>query len=262
MIHILKKIKSIIKSSKKGNFSCSVCNKEKVKLNKLSEKYLRAFDDAGFIHSIFLFETLNIFEYSCANCSASDRSRLYALYLNEFFKKGKSKIKVLDIAPTEHFKNYLNGYINQMDYRSADLYMQGVDDIVDIQNMTLYPDGTWDLVICSHVLEHVKDDMKAVTEIYRVLKKGGVAILMAPINLGLEESIEAEKNREYTITERWKYFGQDDHERLYSKKDFINRIRSVGFELDELDVEYFGEAIFKKYGINKKSVLYIAKKND
>jgi ubiquinone/menaquinone biosynthesis C-methylase UbiE len=91
------------------------------------------------------------------------------------------------------------------------------------------------LVICSHVLEHVPDDIQALSEIYRVLKKGGVAILMAPINLGLEKSFEAEKDKHYTVSERWKYFGQDDHERLYSKNDFIQRIKSVGFNLEEIE---------------------------
>jgi len=84
--------------------------------------------------------------------------------------------------------------------------------------------------------------------------------LMAPINLGLEKSFEAEKDGQYTISERWKYFGQDDHERLYSKNDFIQRIKSVGFNLEELDKSYFGESVFKKYGISSGSVLYIGKK--
>jgi len=257
-MNILRKIKKKL-SAPKGNFSCSVCGKDNVRLNPLPEKYLRTFAKEGFIHSIFLFETLNLFEYSCANCAASDRSRLYALYLNDFFSKSK-EVKVLDIAPTEHLKNYLNSKVLAQNYRSADLFMKDVDDNVDIQAMDIYPDNSWDLVICSHVLEHVPDDIKALSEIYRVLKKGGVAILMAPINLGLEKSFEAEKDKRYTVSERWKYFGQDDHERLYSKNDFIQRIKSVGFNLEQLDKDYFGESVFKKYGITSGSVLYIGKK--
>lgn len=257
-MNLLRKIKRKL-IAPKGNFSCSICGKENVRLNPLPEKYWRTFAKEGFIHSIFLFETLNLFEYSCANCAASDRSRLYALYLDKFFEKSKNA-KVLDIAPTEHLKNYLNRHVQPQNYRSADLFMEDVDDNVDIQAMDIYPNDTWDLVICSHVLEHVPDDVKALSEIYRVLKKGGAAILMAPINLGLEKSIEAEKDRKYTISERWKYFGQDDHERLYSKNDFMQRIKSVGFELEELDVNYFGASVFKKYGINPKSVLYIGRK--
>lgn len=99
----------------------------------------------------------------------------------------------MDIAPTEHLKNYLNSKVLAQNYRSADLFMKDVDDNVDIQAMDIYPDNSWDLVICSHVLEHVPDDIKALSEIYRVLKKGGVAILMAPINLGLEKVLKQKR---------------------------------------------------------------------
>lgn len=50
-------------------------------------------------------------------------------------------------------------------------------DITDIQ----YSDQSFDVIYCSHVLEHIHDDMKAMAEFFRVLRNGGWAILLVPI---------------------------------------------------------------------------------
>lgn len=261
MRYILKKIyRQFFKSSPKTPYKCSVCGNSNVEFKALPEKYLRAFDKAGFVHSIFLFETLNIFNYACSKCNAPDRDRLYALYLSELLKTAENNFMFLDIAPVTHLSDFILKYIPKKSYRTADLLMEGVDDNIDMQNMSVYNDNSYNFVLCSHVLEHVESDIKALKEIYRILKPGGKALLMAPINLGLKKSIEADLNKTYTEKERWRYFGQDDHLRLYSKNDFIDRIISVGFNLKPLDINHFGSETFKTYGINNKSVLYIAEK--
>ncbi len=43
-----------------------------------------------------------------------------------------------------------------------------------------FPEGTFDLVACFHVIEHVRDDISFISEIFRVLKKGGNLILSTP----------------------------------------------------------------------------------
>lgn len=246
---------------KRTPYKCSVCNKDNIFFHALAQKYHRQFSSVGFIHSIYLFETLNLFEYACSNCNSADRDRLYALYFNKNLKgKDVSKIKLLDIAPTNTLRKYLLTHFKKKNYRTADLLMENVEDKVDVQNMSIYEDNTWDFIICSHVLEHVKDDKKALNELYRVLKPAGKAILMAPINLGLEKSFEADPEKNYSDEERWRYFGQDDHERIYSKTDFVERIKDSGFKLHQLDINYFGEKTFIQYGIDKKSVLYIGEK--
>jgi ubiquinone/menaquinone biosynthesis C-methylase UbiE len=118
--------------------------------------------------------------------------------------------------------------------------------------------NTFDGVICSHVLEHVPDDVEAMREIYRVLKPGGWAILMAPINL-----TRAEIDEDFTvedIAERWRRFGQDDHLRVYSKKGYMGRVQESGFKLLELGKDYFGEFELHRCGITQKSILYLGLK--
>ncbi|MFN8256694.1 MAG: methyltransferase domain-containing protein [Bacteroidales bacterium] len=247
------------KQSASRNFHCPVCQNSVESFLRLDELYLQKFDKHGFIHSIFLFETLNIFNYSCPFCGAADRDRLYALFL----KKKLNKInqlktyKFIDFAPAPALSNLIRSY-SFLNYRSADLFMKGVDDIADLTDLNIYDDSTIDFFICSHILEHIQDDIKAISELYRILKDGGWGILMVPILLNLKEIYE---NPEIVSEEeRWKHFGQNDHVRIYSKQGFINRVKSVGFKIEEFGENYFGKEVFDKSGIQNRSVLYIVSK--
>jgi ubiquinone/menaquinone biosynthesis C-methylase UbiE len=137
--------------------------------------------------------------------------------------------------------------------------MEGVDFVVDVTQMDEIPSNSYDMFICSHVLEHVDDDRKALSELFRILKPGGRGILMVPIVLKLEEIDE-----DPAITDeatRWRRFGQYDHVRLYSKAGFTQRIQDAGFTLHAHGVEYFGQDVFVECGISPKSVLYIGHKH-
>lgn len=94
---------------------------------------------------------------------------------------------------------------------------------MDISNIQ-YPDNSFDIIYCSHVLEHVLDDRKAMREFYRTLNTDGWAILNVPIS--------GEKTFEdpsiVSPEERLKAFGQEDHVRIYGT-DYIDRLRESGF---------------------------------
>ena len=139
-----------------------------------------------------------------------------------------------------------------------DLFMEDVDDKLDITNMELYENDRFDIILCSHVLEHIENDRKALSEIFRVLKPNGFAIIMVPINLELDHDLE---NPEWTsIADRWRYYGQDDHVRMYSKSGFVKKLEQTGFIVQQHGIEYFGENTFQKYGIHNRSVLYVVEK--
>jgi len=260
MIDKLRAIKRVLFESennrKKGDFDCPVCESKNVEMTPLPMHYFVEMQKYGFIHNIFYTETINFQHYCCSVCGASDRDRLYALYLNEYFKK-ISSISLLDIAPAEALKSFIKRHTN-VTYRSMDLYMDNVDDKMDITNMELYKDGQFDFFICSHVLEHIPDDIKAMQEIYRVLKKGGRGICMVPINLLIQNTIEDPSCTD--IAERWKYYGQDDHIRAYAKTEYIGRLQSVGFKVELLDIHFFGNESFTKNAIFPTSVLYTVSK--
>jgi ubiquinone/menaquinone biosynthesis C-methylase UbiE len=118
-------------------------------------------------------------------------------------------------------------------------------NIMDIQ----YADQFFDVIFCSHVLEHVDDDMKAMREFYRVLKNSGWAILLVPITS--EQTFE-----DPSITDpqlRKKLFGQEDHVRRYGP-DYVNRLRMAGFKVKTTKVRDLVDGVeAKRLGLTSAS---------
>ena len=94
-----------------------------------------------------------------------------------------------------------------------------------------FENSTFEVVLCNHVMEHVSDDFKAMSEIYRVLKPGGWAIIQVPLFYPLKEHTY-EDDTIVDSSSREKAFGQSDHVRMYGK-DYSDRLRSQGFEVTE-----------------------------
>ena len=137
--------------------------------------------------------------------------------------------------------------ISGLDYVTADLYDSKAMLKMDITKIE-YPDEAVDFFYCSHVLEHIEDDAKAISEIYRVLKKGGFAIIMVPITV--EKTFE-----DPSVTdpaEREKLFGQYDHVRLYGV-DFKDRLIAGGFKV----TDYYIDDLFNKKEIERLGLGYV-----
>jgi len=250
-------IKQLIKKAL-AKKKCNVCGSRVYRFDSISEEYISYYKKAGFIVSFEDFETLHTEEYKCPFCNCNDRDRLIRLYIEEKILSGSSnKQQLLDIAPSTALRKSLQES-EKISYRSTDLYDEDVDDKSDIQNMHIYEENRFDLVICSHVLEHVPDDRKALSEINRILKPGGRCLLLVPIALG--NHVYDEDLSQISKAEREKRFGQDDHLRLYTKPVFESRIQEAGFELELADTSVLGKDRFYKNGISAKSVLYIGKK--
>jgi SAM-dependent methyltransferase len=211
---------------------CPVCDDRVPGFAPLADFYFQQLEEHGSDLHATQFETINFNAYQCPHCGATDRDRLYALS-----RHIKSKYRIR--------------------YRTADLFQKGVDDRVDITSMTCYPDASFDAFICSHVLEHVENDRKAMSELLRVLKPGGWGIAMVPISTALKEDREHPVKTE---AERWKYFGQGDHVRLYSREGFVRRLQDVGFGVLQLGRDYFQSSQMVRCGLTESSVLYVVEK--
>lgn len=249
----------LIKLGFNPKYSCPVCQKKIIKFKVFPKYYLDNLKRNNFIYDINDFETLNIKNNTCPYCLTGDGNRLCALYLHKKLSRlnKKKRYKFIDFAPVQSLSKLIKSY-KSVEYRSADLYMENVDDKVDISNMKIYKDKSVDIFLCSHVLEHVEDDNKAIRELHRILNDDGWGIIMVPIMLSISK---VQENKKYTCeNDRWKHFAQGDHVRLYSKNGFIKRLEGGGFKVRALNIDYFGKNNFRKFGISTKSVLYIVSK--
>lgn len=161
----------------------------------------------------------------CPGCGALERHRLAWLYLrlNTNLFDGKPK-RMLHLAPEPAFESRFRELVGE-GYLSADIEASAAMVQMDISDIR-YPDESFDIVYCSHVLEHVPDDRRAMRELHRVLKNDGWAIIDVPIML--ERTIE-----DPTLTdpaERTRRFGQPDHVRAYGN-DYLDRLREAGFKV-------------------------------
>lgn len=241
------------------SFRCTLCKTDLAYFEPLSAKFLKEFYDNQYIHAIFQLETLNFASYSCPHCGGSDRDRLYALYLTEYFDSNRKPINLVEFAPTPQLRRFITCF-SQINYRSADLVSDDVDDKVDLTRMDTYLNEQFDFFISSHMLEHIPDDIAAMSELHRILKPGGRGIVMVPVDLSLNEIYE--NPQIITEADRWKHFGQFDHVRLYSKAGFVQRLESVGFRVEQLGHSHFGQDKFQNAGIHPRSVLYVVHKDD
>jgi SAM-dependent methyltransferase len=120
-----------------------------------------------------------------------------------------------------------------------------------------FADDSFDCILCSHMLEHVPDDLTAMREMFRVLKPGRWAILQVPLGRGRDETFE-----DPTITspaERERVFGQRDHVRIYGR-DYEARLARVGFraEFDSYMKDLPSDAILK-YGLSTQDLFWVTK---
>lgn len=237
---------------------CPVCQSKNINFNPLPDFYRTSLEHHGYPY-LDKGEMTSLDTYSCGKCGASDRERLYAYWITNFFAPvGSARTsKAIHFAPENALSKFLMESHIFGDYKTADLLMTNVDYEADLMCLP-FPDESYDFFICSHVLEHVADDYSAIRELFRITKQKGQGILMVPIVIGLPSTIE-----DPSITDeatRWRLFGQHDHVRLYSHDDYVKRIKACGFNLQKLDESYFGRRLFHKLGLKPTSVLYIVSK--
>jgi SAM-dependent methyltransferase len=196
----------------------------------------------------------------CPVCWTQERTRLVFRYLERHTDVFSRPCSLLHVAPEPGLSRLLATSPN-IAYVAGDLdpdrYRKNVRasklDLEDIDQ----PDESFDVIICNHVLEHVPDDRRAMSEIYRVLKSGGFAILQVPISFVLERTSE-----DPSVTdpaERARLFGQPDHVRLYGP-DYPDRLGAAGFQVEifETSRAFAGET--DRLEINPAENIYIGRK--
>jgi SAM-dependent methyltransferase len=188
----------------------------------------------------------------CPNCLSLERHRALAIVAREegFFRNKD----ILHFAPEPGIAAFIKQQ-GPLSYKSCDLYKENVDLKIDVQAIDL-PDQSFDVVICAHVLEHVADDRKAMSELRRILRPSGLAVVMVPLEEGWDETYE---NPSITSeADRLIHFGQEDHVRWYGR-DLRDRLRAAGFSLREWVSK---EPYVLQYGLRRGERVFLCARVD
>ncbi|MCF6128359.1 methyltransferase domain-containing protein [Flavobacterium sp. AS60] len=162
-----------------------------------------------------------------------------------------SVLKVLHFAPEQEFYKRFKKQTN-IDYTTTDLLSPLADVKADICNLP-FEDNAYDLILCNHVLEHIPDDTKAMQELYRVLKPGGMGIFQIPQDL--KRAMTFSDDTIVDQKERAKIFGQYDHVRVYGR-DYFDKLRSIGFTVIEEDyTNKIAPELVEKYCLAKGEII-------
>lgn len=193
----------------------------------------------------------------CPNCLALERHRLMYLYLQRKTNFFKDNLKLLHVAPEYCFIDRFEKMKN-LDYITADIESPLAKVKMDIHQIP-FEANTFDVAFCNHVMEHVDDDIKAMSELHRVLKPGGWAIIQSP-----QDWSRATTYEDPTITdprEREKHFWQDDHLRLFGR-DYGQRLEKGGFSVkeDRFVMNELSPEEVKRFALPANEVIYFCQK--
>lgn len=184
----------------------------------------------------------------CPSCESLERHRQLALFIENNPEVFSSEKEVLHFAPEPSIQGLVQNRVKS--YTTTDLFSEGVDKAWNIEQIDC-GDNSFDLILCSHVLEHV-DTRKALSEMERILRPGGIALLMVPICEGLDDTYSDDS----IVSEhgRWVHFQQKDHTRVFGR-DFREMIIHAGFSFTE-QVAQGATAV--KYGLVMGERIFIA----
>lgn len=195
---------------------------------------------------------------TCPHCQSYDRERLLFLFLQsktDLFAGGK---RVLHFAPEKCIYEKIST-AREGTYATVDLFPEpNVAFLTDICRLS-FQSEVFDVLICSHVLEHIPDDALAMRELSRVVKRGGWAVMQVPISRKLQKTIEDPNVK--TDEERLARFGQTDHVRIYAESDYLQRLRAAGWVVEVVDlIAEIGTEKAKKFALFEGEKIYFCRK--
>lgn len=185
----------------------------------------------------------------CPKCGSLPRTRR----LWQILEKNLEGKEILHFSPSKSLDEKIRE-VNTQKYVTTDYEDEfEADEKYDIQDITV-ADNSFDIVVCFHVLEHIPDEKKAMSELNRVLKPGGVCYIQTPFKKG---NIY-EDDRIKTPEARLKHFGQADHLRVYSAIGLKSRLEEAGFGVK---IKKYSELKDNRFGFKETEKVILAKKN-
>ena len=238
-----------------GRKKCYVCNRKIRQFTKYHQ---------GSKGISELCKRLNIIgsdldNFGCMYCDSHDRERHLFMFFDKLELWGMMKdARILHFAPEKNLSIRINKqYFSE--YIKADLHPNN-EGIISIDATKIpFEDAHFNLIIANHILEHIPDYTKALSEFFRVLKPGGIAILQTPYSGLLKNNFEDENIN--TDELRLFFHGQGDHVRTFGEYQFKKTIEDIGFKLQvKKHEDFFDDKMAWFYGVNSKEELIQAVK--
>ena len=186
----------------------------------------------------------------CPRCDSYERHRVLWLWLRDRSGLLEQRLDVLHIAPEPVFESRLRALPN-LGYTGSDLFPSGEQVRVDLTDIP-FPEGSFDVVICNHVLDEIPDDRLAIREIHRVLRPDGRLISQTPVEPGRETTFE---DPSLSAEERRRAFHTADDVRIYGR-DFVDRLAEPGFDVTVVDyVAELEPAVVERHALAERGGL-------
>lgn len=188
----------------------------------------------------------------CPRCGSFERHRLLWAWIVARLEPAAFR-NTLHLAAepwiSSRIRSALGGY-----HVSGDL-APGHDVQLDLTTAP-FADGSFDVILCSHVLEHIPDDRAAMAELRRLLSADGVCLIQVPET---SAGRPTEEGAHLAAEERTARFGQSDHVRLYGP-DLDDRLAAVGLEIERIDAENLLAGEHAKHGVPGGEWLIVARR--
>jgi len=232
-------------------FRCNFCDAsyEKFVPEYPSPAIQKAIDDneviAGYGENVY-----------CPNCMSKNRERLIKAVIQTWLQiAGKS---ILHFSPERHLCDFLKETASVTTVDIAPGFYTNIDHFITYADATQlhFANESFDLLMANHILEHIPEDGKALKEMYRVLKGGGVAVLQVPYSEKILQTIEDPYIND--PAQQAALYGQKDHVRIYARNDYIRRVESAGFRVHLLTPDTLSP--FNIYAIQEKESVFLCYK--
>ena len=161
-------------------------------------------------------------EYISLEWPDADRGLAIQHYLEAHLELLKGK-RVMHFAPEASLRKWFQANqstLNLATYHTVDGMLDDVNDRFDIVDIQL-PSESFDVIICHRVLEHIPDDLKALKELNRLLKPGGV------MNFSVPQMPHRTETAEWIVPDDSHHW----HVRQYGA-DLEQRLATAGFRVE------------------------------
>lgn len=197
----------------------------------------------------------------CPVCHAQGRTRLIRFHLERETAIGREALSLLHVAPDLGLLLWMRR-LGRLDYTASDLDGARYHHVPGLVKADLtrapFPDAAFDIVICSHVLEHIPDDAAAMRELFRITRPGGTLLALVPM---ATDGGPTEEDAAVTdAAGRERRFGQWDHVRLYGREDFVARLAAAGFAVSLYDAFAADAAAAAAQRLNPRELLPVCRR--